>query len=90
MKKHESYKPSDTRDSALSKSPCGSDDGVDKLKNAFSSMNFQGGNKMANDLKKKEHVESGVESQDSNGHEISNSLGKKIKTNYLLFDKNST
>lgn len=48
-----------------------------QLKSAFSSMNFQGGNKLTSkDAKNKEHVESGVESQDSNGHEISNSLGK--------------
>ena len=74
-KRQDSYKPSDTRDSALSKSPCGSDDGVRQLKSAFSSLNFHEGSKL-NDLRKKEQVESGVESQDSNGHEISNSLGK--------------
>jgi len=74
VKRQESYKPSDTRDSALSKSPCGSDDGVRQLKNAFSSMHFQEGSTYNNNLKKKEQVESGVESQDSNGHEISNSL----------------
>lgn len=60
----------------MSKSPCGSDDGVRQLKSAFSSLNFHEGNKLNNDLRKKEQVESGVESQDSNGHEISNSLGK--------------
>ena len=62
----------------MSKSPCGSDDGVRQLKNAFSSLHFQEGGKLSNDLKRKEQVESGVESQDSNGHEISNSLGEHV------------
>ena len=86
-KKHDSYKPSDTRDSALSKSPCGSDDGVRQLKSAFSSMNFQEGSKLSKDIRKKEHVESGVESQDSNGHDISNSLGKIIVYTLSFYSK---
>ena len=78
-KKSSNSKSTDIRDSSVSsRSPCGSEDGMKHIKNALSNLNFQGSgsNKLADDLRKKEHVESGVESQDSNGHEISNSLGK--------------
>eukprot|EP00795_Rhopilema_esculentum_P004744 gene4744-21045_t len=73
-KSKKNYQTNDTRDSALSKSPCCSDDGMRHLKSALSNLNLQGSNKIADEQKRREHVESGVESQDSNGHEISNSL----------------
>ena len=61
--------------SPSSKSNSGAEDGVKRIKNALSNLNFQG-NEKDEMRKKRENVESGVESQDSNGHEISNSLGK--------------
>eukprot|EP00794_Sanderia_malayensis_P007991 gene7991-8849_t len=49
--------------------------GVNQLRNAMSNLNFNADEKKADLLRKKlENVESGVESQDSNGHELSNSL----------------
>ncbi len=62
----------------------GNEDGVKHLKNALSNLNFQGNDKT--ELRKKcENVESGVESQDSNGHELSNSLGKYFIGQYTCF-----
>ncbi len=62
------------------KSQSGNEDGVNHIKSAMSNLNFDGEDRRdekRSDLRKKlENVESGVESQDSNGHEISNSLGK--------------